>query len=363
MQIHKAKAERMPKTVWDDSRYIAGDYGTRWLTDLAVKVEENLYPKSIHTVADTVFAVSGANAVTLDYFAGSGTTGHAVINLNRGDGGRRKFILVEMGEYFDTVLLPRMKKVTFTPEWKDGRPQRLATPEQAERSPRLFKVLRLESYEDTLNNLEVRRTEAQQELLDDPDVRGPEGFREDYLLRYMLDVETRGSPSLLNIRVFDAPTEYILRVKRPGSDETRATPVDLVETFNWLIGLRVEHLGAPQSYRAGFRRDEEDRLRLDGELEEDEEGPYWFRVVRGTAPDGWKVLVVWRQRTGDPEKDNLVLDEWFSAHYRGEGDVEFDLVYTNGGSNLENLKGPEELWTVRLIEDDFLRLMFAAEGG
>lgn len=256
VQIHKAKAERMPKTVWDDSRYIAGDYGTRWLTDLAVKVEENLYPKSIHTVADTVFAVSGANAVTLDYFAGSGTTGHAVINLNRGDGGRRKFILVEMGEYFDTVLLPRMKKVTFTPEWKDGRPQRLATPEQAERSPRLFKVLRLESYEDTLNNLEVRRTEAQQELLDDPDVRGPEGFREDYLLRYMLDVETRGSPSLLNIRVFDAPTEYILRVKRPGSDETRATPVDLVETFNWLIGLRVEHLGAPQSYRAGFRRDE-----------------------------------------------------------------------------------------------------------
>ena len=44
------------------------------------------------------------------HFAGSGTTGHAVIELNREDGGRRKFILVEMGDYFDTVLLPRLKK-------------------------------------------------------------------------------------------------------------------------------------------------------------------------------------------------------------------------------------------------------------
>jgi len=60
--------------------------------------------------------------MVLDYFAGSGTTGHAVINLNREDGGRRKFILVEMADYFDTVLLPRLKKVTFSPEWKDGNP-------------------------------------------------------------------------------------------------------------------------------------------------------------------------------------------------------------------------------------------------
>jgi adenine-specific DNA-methyltransferase len=71
----------------------------------------------------------------LDYFAGSGTTGHAVINLEPQDGGRRKFILVEMGDYFDTVLLPRIKKVTFTPEWKDGKPKRLAHAEEAERSP------------------------------------------------------------------------------------------------------------------------------------------------------------------------------------------------------------------------------------
>ena len=84
------------------------------------------YPKSIHAVIDAIY-IGGARqrcAVVLDHFAGSGTTGHAVINLNREDGGQRKFILVEMGDYFDTVLLPRIKKVTFTPEWKDGKPKR-----------------------------------------------------------------------------------------------------------------------------------------------------------------------------------------------------------------------------------------------
>jgi len=106
--------------------------------------------------------------VILDYFAGSGTTGHAVINLNREDGGQRKFILVEMADYFDTVLLPRLKKVTYTPEWKDGKPKRLATSEEAERSPRIMKVIRLESYEDTLNNLELKRTKDQHDLFEDP---------------------------------------------------------------------------------------------------------------------------------------------------------------------------------------------------
>ena len=81
---------------------------------------------------------SGSGQI-LDYFAGSGTTGHAVINLNREDGGDRRFILVEMGEHFDTVLLPRLKKVTYSPEWKDGKPMRQATAEEAERSPSVMR--------------------------------------------------------------------------------------------------------------------------------------------------------------------------------------------------------------------------------
>ncbi len=155
-QIHKASDKSAFKAVWDDPRYIAGDYGIKWLTDLGLKVREDLYPKSIHTVMDSIYLSSDDDSLTMDYFAGSGTTGHAVINLNREDGGQRKFILVEMGEYFDTVLLPRIKKVTFSPSpaWKDGKPRRAATPEEAGRSPRLVKYVRLESYEDAMDGIE-----------------------------------------------------------------------------------------------------------------------------------------------------------------------------------------------------------------
>ena len=306
----------------------------------------------------------------MDCFAGSGTTGHAVINLNREDGGQRKFILVEMGDYFDTVLLPRIKKVTFAPEWKDGKPKRPATPEEAERSPRIVKVVRLESYEDTLNNLEPRRTDEQQSALDASRRLGSDDFREQYLLRYMLDVETRGNPSLLDVAAFTDPTSYRLRVKRPGSDESREVHVDLPETFNWLIGLTVQRIAAPRTFGADFRRDGEGRLQLKGRLKQEAGGAWWFRTVTGTTPDGHKALVVWRKRPGGEtpegiERDNLVLDEWFTGNggHGGLADEEggYDLVYVNGDNNLENLKAPADVWKVRLIEEAFHRLMFEPE--
>jgi adenine-specific DNA-methyltransferase len=302
------------------------------------------------------------DALVVDYFAGSGTTGHAVINLNRRDGGKRRFVLVEQAGYFDEVLLPRMKKVTFSPEWKDGKPKRLATPEEAERSPRIMKVVRLESYEDALNNLETRRTEAQRTLLDAAEAQGADGLKEQYLLRYMLDVETRGSQSLLNVQAFSDPTAYKLKVKRPGSDESREVNVDLLETFNWLIGLTVRHIAAPQTFSAAFERDSEQRLRLKGRLKQAADGPFWFRTVTGATPDGRKTLVIWRKLTGNPEEDNLVLDEWFTKQGYSSKDREFDLIYVNGGNNLENLKAPDDTWKVRLLEEDFHRLMFDTEG-
>ena len=110
---------------WTDKRYNAGTFGANLLGDIIGVHNPFSYPKSIHTVEDSVFSVGlGRGDICLDYFAGSGTTGHAIINLNREDGGRRKFILVEMGDHFDTVLLPRIKKVTYAPEWKDGKPRR-----------------------------------------------------------------------------------------------------------------------------------------------------------------------------------------------------------------------------------------------
>jgi len=351
----------LPKSFWYGERYDASTKGTNLLRDI-VGINTFDYPKSIFAVQDMITIGCGGSGSVLDSFAGSGTTGHAVINLNREDGGRRKFILVEMGEHFDAVLLPRIKKVTFTPEWKDGKPKRLATVEESERSPRIVKVVRLESYEDTLNNLDTRRSDKQQLLLSATEAQGADGLKEQYILRYMLDVETRGSNSLLNVQAFTDPTAYKLKVKRPGSDESREVNVDLLETFNWLIGLTVKHIAAPQTFSAAFERDSEKRLRLKSRLKLDVDGPYWFRTVIGTTPDGRKALIIWRKLTGDPEQDNLVLDEWFTKLGYSAKDSEFDLIYVNGGNNLENLKTPDNLWKVRLIEDDFHRLMFEVEG-
>ena len=311
--IDRIKDGTRPKSVWVGSRYDAASHGTKLLKKMFGEVEFG-FPKALWATQDILYVTLGekTDGEVLDYFAGSGTTGHAVINLNRDDGGRRKFILVEIGYYFDTVLLPRIKKVSFTPEWKDGKPKCLATPKEAERSPRIIKVVRLESYEDALNNLEILRTDKQQLLLDTPEAQGVDGLREQYMLRYMLDVETRSSQSLLNVQAFTDPTNYRLKVKRFGSDESREISVDLLETFNWLIGLRVRHIAAPQTFSATFERDSEKRLRLKDRLKLEAEGPYWFRTVTGSTPDGRRTLVFWRKLSDNQEQDNLVLDAWFT---------------------------------------------------
>ena len=365
LQVKIAKTTDQFKTVWYSPRYNAGDNGTRPAREMGLPIGELDYPKSVFTTRDCIFAVSDSDALILDYFAGSGTTGQVVINLNREDGGQRKFILVEMGDYFYTVLLPRLKKVTYSPDWKDGKPKYSAKTKEAKRFPRILKVVRLESYEDTLNNLTPKRTSAQQDVLDFPEANGSDSFKEQYLLRYMLDVETRSSQSLLNIDGFLDPTSYRLKVKRPGSDESCEVNVDLLETFNWLLGLKVQRIATPQTYNANFWRDGEGRLQLEGYLKESADGPWWFRAVSGVLPDERRALILWRKRPGGEtpegmEQDNLVLEEWFKEQGFTE-DVSCDLIYVNGVCQLETLKAPSDAWEIRLIEDAFRRLMFESE--
>lgn len=154
------------KTVWKSPELDAGIYGTK-LLKVGLGLDGFRFPKSLHLVARCISAVRDerSDLTVLDFFGGSGTTGHAVINLNRGDGGTRRFVLVEQGEYFDTVLLPRIAKVTACPEWKDGQPKpgvamQAGDGEDADahwstRSPALVQVLRLERYEDSLDALEL----------------------------------------------------------------------------------------------------------------------------------------------------------------------------------------------------------------
>ena len=69
--------------------------------------------------------------------------------------------------------------------------------------------------------------------------------------------------------------------------------------------------------------------------------------------------MIWRKLTGQLDRDNAVLDTWFSTLGYSTKDAEFDSIYVNGDNNLENLKREDETWKVRRTEDEFYRLMFA----
>ena len=253
-------------------------------------------------------AAPGKDDWCLDCFAGSGTTAHSIINLNRADGGRRRFILVEMGDYFDTVVVPRIKKVAFTPAWKDGRPKRMATAEEAERGPRVIKYLRLESYEDALDNITFDEAAGRQAL----------GLK-DYLLEYMLKWETKRSATMLNVAQLASPFRYGLRSHRNGDRaEKRA---DVAETFNYLLGLEVE-----------TRR-----------VHHDDDRRY---LVYTGAVEGRRVSVIWRDTVGWGERE-MARDAAFVAK-EGLADGA-EEVFMNSPTLVRKAKAIEPLFKERMF--------------
>ncbi len=317
-----------PSTWWDKKEYSATDWGTRTLKAILGRLGAFDYPKAVDLVSDSIRVtcneINSSGTLILDYFAGSGTTGHAVINLNREDGGRRKFILVEMADYFDSVLLPRLKKVTFSPEWKDGRPRRMATQEEFERGPRILKVIRLESYEDALNNIAFDEESGQQALA---------LFKDDYLLRYMLRWESRQSETFLDVEKLQSPFSYHLHIHRDG--ETRVQPVDLPETFNYLLGLDVQTRKVyPHPGMASVP-----------DAERDVHNPGYL-VYRGTLRNGRKVAVIWRE-TKDWMPEDYERDAAFVAeHNLTEG---ADETFVNGDSLIPGAQSLDGLFKARLF--------------
>ena len=115
--------------------------------------------------------------------------------------------------------------------------------------------------------------------------------------------------------------------------QTKPVNVDLVETFNWLLGLRVKLMGHIPS----------------------------FRVIEAPNPKGENAPVI---RRNLKETSNEDLDEFFRKRQYNTLDVEFDVVYVNGDHNLMNIplvpeeEGAGPRCRVRLIEEEFKRLMF-----
>ncbi|KKL64184.1 hypothetical protein LCGC14_2167570, partial [marine sediment metagenome] len=114
------------------------------------------YPKPLY-ISEYLLQIppNNDNGIFLDFFAGSGTTGHAILNMNKNLSGNRKFVLVEMGKYFESVLKERLVKVIYSNNWKDGKPL-----DNDGYSKQIIKYHKLEQYEDSLNNIDFIKPNA-----------------------------------------------------------------------------------------------------------------------------------------------------------------------------------------------------------
>ena len=312
-EIERTKTEINYKTVWNDSIYSAKEHGTNLLSKM-FKTSVFSFPKSLYAVKDCIgIAIRNTqSSIVLDFFAGSGTTGHAVIEHNRDNiNACHKYVLCEMGNYFSTATKPRIEKALYSRDWRDGKPVSRNGISQS------FKYIRLEQYEDTLNNLKIKKQQTE--------LQTPE-FHESYMLSYMLDTETRDS--LLDIEWFENPFEMTLETTK--DNELVRTNVDMVETFNYLIGLNVEK-------------------------------EVWYQddnicVVEGTTHrEGLKTLVIWRNCK---QVDNQKLEQFFDNLDFRANNNDFDVIYVNGDNTLPNLRHDDEHWKVVLIEEDFQKRMF-----
>lgn len=100
----------VPWTWWSHEESGHSQEGNKLLTSIFQKVVFE-YPKPVRLIERILQIASDPDSIILDSFAGSGTTAHAVLKANQADGGHRKFILVEMGDYADSITAERVKRV------------------------------------------------------------------------------------------------------------------------------------------------------------------------------------------------------------------------------------------------------------
>lgn len=248
---------------------------------------------------------STKNELVMDYFSGSGTTLSVAMQTNR------KFIGVEQGEQLHTIIIPRLSKLAYN-----------------KNISQVVKILKLESYEDTLNNLALENPNR--------DLFGhlPESAQSDYVLRYMLDVESRAS--LLNVSHFAKPFDYEMDIAEGSAGAGVRRKVDLVETFNYLLGLTVVSIDD--------RRFDRGYVMVTG------------RLPQQSGDDN--TLIVWRDCERWPQAEDL-----FDRLRINPQNTEFAAVYLNGDHTLttawSNENGESGRLKIRQTEAAFLDLMFA----
>ncbi|RIW00424.1 DNA methyltransferase, partial [Vibrio harveyi] len=321
----------VPKTVWSGGDYDAGKWGNSLLISMLGEKRFD-FPKSINLVKRCIEITTQnkTSPLIVDYFAGSGTTAHAVIDLNhraQNQEGDAKFIVVEQGQYFETVTKLRTIKAAYSSEWKDGKAM---SPRRD--FPFIAKVVKLESYEDTLNNIQLEKNESTLDLFE----LDSEAY-EEYTIKYMLDVESK--KSLLSTDDFLSPFNYTMNISADSAGATETQKIDLAETFNYLIGLQVKTIDV--DLKRGYARFE------------------------GILPSGEKTLVLWRDCNKIGYEELTKYANRFDLYAQ---EKTYDVIYINGDHNLPTAftsdDGDGEVTRtlkLRQIEPEFLSKMFAEE--
>ena len=228
---------------------------------------------------------SNEGDLILDFFLGSGTTTAVAHKL------KRKWIGIEMGEHFWTVVLPRIKKVLFYDKSGISKEKDVKEKYNPKTAGGFFKYHTLEQYEDSLENIEFE----QKTLLE----------FEDYFVKYMLDFETKKSKTFLNIDEMKDPFNYKLKIIE--NYQIKVITVDLVETFNYLLGLEVKKIKVMDKNRRRY--------------------VFVFGEVNGQS-----ILVVWRSiKDIDWKKDRDLIENI-------KKELNPDETYINGDSVVRGFK-------------------------
>ncbi|MHA1819999.1 MAG: DNA methyltransferase, partial [Promethearchaeota archaeon] len=282
------------KSIWDESE-MRTENGSIYLRNMFYKLPFD-YPKPVDLVKRCIEIGTNKEGIVLDFFAGSGTTGNAVINLNTEDNGARRFILIEMSNYFKTVLIPRISKIIYTDNWKDGKPL-----DNNGSRKQIIKYHYLEQYEDSLQNIEFKKVNS---LLNNS---------KDYVLKYMLDFESNDSPVFLNIDRLDNPFDYKLKIMTENG--LKIQKVDLIETFNYIAGIFVDSIVKKKK----------------GDID--------YVIVKGYREEK-RVIVIWRNKpeSFDPREDKEFVEKEI---IKGE---EFDEIFVNGNSLINKAIALDEIF-------------------
>jgi len=291
LKVYLGKGEQATN-IWTDINVIQGS--SIEFLNFATQKPEKLLSRIVE-------ASSELNDFILDFFLGSGTTTATAHKL------KRKWIGIEMGDYFENIPLKRMKMVLAGEKsgiskdinWQGGG---------------FFKYQILEQYEDTLDNIELKENQKAQEL-----------FKDEYLLKYFLDYETRESPYLLNIENLKNPFAYKIKVNLEEVGEPQEMVVDIPETFNYLLGLKVKKI----------------------KIRNNNDNKYLFILGEKEGKD---YAIVWREYNDKWEDEDFKNDKEFIIKELSEWKPY--IVYVNGQSVLT----PKN-FEIRVIEPEFKKLM------